>query len=266
MDCFENFDPIDGDVPDYPFFELRKVAFEARELLGGLTKADIQSIERNVDHSIEAAGDLMTRAAQRNDPTLDLDDYDVSVTFTESELLEFSIQTGLAADEADSPSSSPVKYAAVLALMYIARCIETLECPEEDLGSCEDGPVAARLIGAANDAIEAATALGIARKYKHEDELAAGVESGDIEIAGVGQAQALAMARSELARNAAFTSHTANRAAKKQVFDWCNENMSRFKSMDDAAMDIAETFVKQKFRTVRDWMTEWKKLRPASKA
>jgi hypothetical protein len=33
--------------------------------------------------------------------------------------------------------------------------------------------------------------------------------------------------------------------------------------MDDAAFDIAGTFVDQKFRAVREWMTEWKKLRSA---
>lgn len=265
MDCFENFDPVDGDVPGYPFFELFKIAYEARELLEGLSKVDIQKIEKNVDLSIEVAGDLLTRAKQRNNPDADLDDYDVSDQFTEGELLEFSIQTGQAVDDEDSPRFSPVKYAAVLALMHTARCIETLQCPEEDLGSCEGGPEAARLIAAANDAIEAATALGIARKYKHEEELEADIESGAIEIVGAGQVQALAAARSELARNAAFKSHAANRAAKALVFEWCDKNMSRFKSMDDAAMDIAESFIPQKFRAVRDWMTEWKKLRSASK-
>jgi hypothetical protein len=62
----------------------------------------------------------------------------------------------------------------------------------------------------------------------------------------------------------ALKRHSKSRADKQLVFAWCEENIHRFGSMDDAAMDIAETFVPQKFRTVRDWMTEWKKLRSAS--
>ena len=55
--------------------------------------------------------------------------------------------------------------------------------------------------------------------------------------------------------------HEESRARKQQVFHWCDENMNRFTSMDEAALDIAEAFVPEKFRTVRDWMTEWRKLR-----
>lgn len=56
--------------------------------------------------------------------------------------------------------------------------------------------------------------------------------------------------------------HEESRARKQQVFHWCAENLTRFTSMDEAAQDIAETFVPEKFRTVRDWITEWRKLRP----
>jgi len=60
--------------------------------------------------------------------------------------------------------------------------------------------------------------------------------------------------------------HEKNHHAMEKVFIWCDANMSRFRSMDDAAFDIAETFVPQKFRTVRQWMTEWKKVRAAGSA
>ena len=66
------------------------------------------------------------------------------------------------------------------------------------------------------------------------------------------------------ARGYAMKRHAGNHADKAKVFVWCDENMSRFKSMDDAAFDIAGTFVDQKFRAIREWMTEWKKLRSAS--
>ncbi len=69
---------------------------------------------------------------------------------------------------------------------------------------------------------------------------------------------------SYLAKESAVKRHAGARANKAKVFAWCDENISRFKSMDDAALDIAESFIPQKFRTVRDWMTEWRKLRSAS--
>ena len=67
--------------------------------------------------------------------------------------------------------------------------------------------------------------------------------------------------KSKTAKNAAKNRHTGNHASKLMVFAWCDTNMGRFQSMDDAAIDIAESFVPQKFRAVRDWITEWKKLR-----
>lgn len=76
---------------------------------------------------------------------------------------------------------------------------------------------------------------------------------------------AVSAARTALAKAAAQARHTGNHASKILVFEWCDANMDRFSSMDDAAFDIAESFVPQKFRAVREWMTEWKKLRSASR-
>ena len=74
---------------------------------------------------------------------------------------------------------------------------------------------------------------------------------------------AVTNAASTKARLLATKRHADNHKMKAKVFVWCDENMHRFSSMDDAALDIAETFVNQKFRAVRSWMTEWKKLRSA---
>ena len=73
------------------------------------------------------------------------------------------------------------------------------------------------------------------------------------------------ISRATTARNAANASHEKNRIDKQKVFTWCDSNMGRFHSMDDAAFDIAESFVPQKFRTIRSWMTQWKKLQSASR-
>ena len=71
-------------------------------------------------------------------------------------------------------------------------------------------------------------------------------------------------ALSNAARNAANIRHVENRSMKYDVFNWLDSNMASFKSMDDAALAIAEKVVPVKFRAVRTWVTEWKKLRSAS--
>jgi hypothetical protein len=78
-------------------------------------------------------------------------------------------------------------------------------------------------------------------------------------------AKAIVTVRSSLAKDAAQVRHSKSRFHKQMVFEWCDKNMDRFGSMDDASLDIAETFVPEKFRAVREWMTDWKKLRSASK-
>ncbi|MDH1379321.1 hypothetical protein N5J07_07600 [Comamonas aquatica] len=57
--------------------------------------------------------------------------------------------------------------------------------------------------------------------------------------------------------------HKENRDSKADVFEWLDKHMHEYKSMDDAAFAIAEKVVPMKFRTVRQWLTEWKKLRSA---
>jgi hypothetical protein len=56
--------------------------------------------------------------------------------------------------------------------------------------------------------------------------------------------------------------HAENRAMKHEVHTWLASNMVSFKSMDAAAQAIT----KQQpisFRTARDWVGEWRKLRSA---
>lgn len=59
--------------------------------------------------------------------------------------------------------------------------------------------------------------------------------------------------------------HKENREMKKQVFDWCAENMGKFKSMDKAAESIAGKLVPVAVRTARSWIGDWKKIQSAGK-
>jgi hypothetical protein len=78
--------------------------------------------------------------------------------------------------------------------------------------------------------------------------------------------QAAAVARTVFAKKAAAARHSENRAMKQEVFEWCDANMAKAPSMDTAASQVAGVVVPVAWRTVRDWMTEWKKLRSTGTA
>ena len=197
MDCFEKFNPLTGEVVGYPFIELYSVVCEARTLVDGLSVDDILSIERDLDTLLDDQKTVMAecclddyvnevietgswerhylpantavtqesiRKLLENWPkSLEPPFYLTEEDFSDIELMRAVIWTG-AVGALDDEQPSPVQYVAVLALMKAAECFATLECPEEDLGICEDGPTAARLINAANYAIEAVQAIGYARE------------------------------------------------------------------------------------------------------
>lgn len=70
---------------------------------------------------------------------------------------------------------------------------------------------------------------------------------------------------SQLARLGAAAAHAENRAMKALVMTWCDSNMAQFKSMDAAAEAVAGKLVPVKFRTARQWISDWKKMRSAGK-
>jgi hypothetical protein len=62
------------------------------------------------------------------------------------------------------------------------------------------------------------------------------------------------------ASRSANIKHSGNRSRKAKVFSWLDSNMVKFKSMDAAAQAIAN-HEPIAFRTARDWVGDWKKLR-----
>ena len=68
--------------------------------------------------------------------------------------------------------------------------------------------------------------------------------------------------------------HAENRAAKKDVFDWLDKNRiengqpsfkGKGRTMDATAELISRTIAKVVFRTARDYVAEWKKLRSTAR-
>lgn len=63
----------------------------------------------------------------------------------------------------------------------------------------------------------------------------------------------------EKARANGSMAHVRNRELKARVFEWCETNLSQYKSMDQAAEAIAGVEIQKAFTTVRSWIREWKK-------
>lgn len=59
--------------------------------------------------------------------------------------------------------------------------------------------------------------------------------------------------------------HAENRSMKNDVFNWADKNMHKFASLDAAAEAIAGKLVNAKFRTIRVWLTEWRKEQKAGR-
>ena len=177
MDCFDNFDPLTGVVPGFPFVELWRIVSEARIFLAGLSIEDIRGIERSLDdliydtkaelaqyclddyvlQVIEAGSWELRYLPENTVPTqqsvrrllenwpesADRPDYLIEDDFSDVEALRTAISSGQIGT-LDSEHSYPVQCAAVLALMKAADCLRTMECPEDELGIHEDGPIAFR--------------------------------------------------------------------------------------------------------------------------
>ena len=195
MSCFDNFEPITGEVPNSRFRELYLIVMDARDLLTGLSGKDVRAIERNLDRLIfeertewsnllldehvemvikESSWELShlpvgnaptpenVRNLLKNWPDeVEEPDYLDGDDFSDLDVLKRIVFFG-GAGSLNSKQSYPVHCAAVLALMGVADCLWKMECPEKDLEAHEDGPVAVRLVLAANDLIDAALALGYA--------------------------------------------------------------------------------------------------------
>ena len=245
MNCFDTFDPLDGNVPSYPFYGLFDIAWKARELLEGMSLQDILWIEHDIDSKIEQAREILAKAREKRKATSEDDFDDLDDEVSEVDALSFAEDIGLGTTQPEEPSFSPVRCAAVLALMHVAECVETLDCPEEDLGTSEDGPVAARLIPAANAAFYAARALGLALMYERhitvQDELEADNE------------ESLANFNKDRARKAAQRKHGKMNAARAFVQTEWTEHSEAYERNKSA---FSRDYVRRCFNEFQVTITE----------
>lgn len=64
-------------------------------------------------------------------------------------------------------------------------------------------------------------------------------------------------------RKGAEIRHSENRAMKQDVYAWLDSNMKNYKSMDAAATAVAGKVAPIAWRTARDWVGEWRRVRSA---
>jgi hypothetical protein len=245
-DC--EFDLLTSEIPGYPFFELWGIAWDAREILEGLPRDVISSIEhdvedcvyemkqsyveRNLDEQVARIiengswelrylpeGGQATPKAVRillenwPDDAEEKPDLATDDDLTDADAFRMAVYCGKFPLGGEWQASSPTVGAAVLALGMIAECVHTLRCPEDELGVADEGPIAARFISAANSAIGATLALSLAKEFAAEIEARADSEL-DLEVLLKEQESKF---NKDRALKAALARHSRSTAAKHYV-------------------------------------------------
>jgi hypothetical protein len=209
-------------------------------------------------------------------------DFPTSENTSEVDALRECISSYVLSDDDDFPNGTDSEYFAVLAVRKIADAIRWLRPAENDQfrGVPRDLQQDARAAGFISErlqdfslagacAIEAMDAVCEAEQLRTIDLIAHGVDQLRAELLRK-NAEIDAMAEvkakervSVAASKAAIMRHAENRAMKAQVFEWCDENLIQYRSMDAAAEAIAWKLVPAAFRTVRNWIGEWRKVQSA---
>ena len=145
--------------------------------------------------------------------------------------------------------------------MKVAECLDTLKCPEEDLGTSEDGPIAARLICAANFAIEAALAIGYADALAElAESRAESNENITDEIEGAQRRFSEDRARLAVAKKLAKDPKQKDKVLVRECWDaWKNEP-DRYKGKAAFARDMRDKFPNLESQPVIEgWCRTWER-------
>ena len=85
----------------------------------------------------------------------------------------------------------------------------------------------------------------------------------NLDHSSIGAFIELIVANAESAKQtaAALKRHADNHALRDEIYAWMDANYKKGMALDDAASIISEKIVPLKWRTVRDHLTAWRKLR-----
>ena len=296
MHCFDNFDPLTGEVPFFPFSEIWGVASEARIYLAGLSGDDIRAIEKyldvfiydtqldfariNLDRYVKrvisecswelnylpvgvAATQQSVRHLLENWPEPESSDeiyYETEDDCSDLTALRIGIMSG-SLGALENEHSYPIQCVSVLALMKVAECLDTLKCPEEDLGTSEDGPIAARLICAANFAIEAALAIGYADALAElAESRAESNENITEEIEGAQRRFSEDRARLAVAKKLAKDPKQKDKVLVRARWNEWQTRPNQYKSKAAFSLDILKSFKNLENQAVIEgWCRTWER-------
>lgn len=271
MSCFDDFDPLVGNVPDYPFKRLKATIWMARNRLRGLDIKQLRLIERVVQDSMSEqravyveeetdsliAGLLehggwelsyLKNPGEAGEPEIryllehwpsDADDQPNLPSendLSDVEALELAIDAGLPASPPGLVSDDPAKCAAVLALMLAAECFAALDW---DLDVPDSISLDVKLVSlsiAADAAIEATRSVGLAERLHREASIR---EAMSTEQRAQLHAQVVRITR-ERAKFAAGKRHSSMRQAKLFVQAEWYEKAEAYKRNKS---DFARTYV-----------------------
>jgi hypothetical protein len=286
MSVFEqyDFDPLSTDIPtspDFPLKQLKSVIWSARRHLRGMDRDDVLLLERYVEKSVDETraeyvkGELDDYVAQLlehggwelgylphpeeaseadiryllthwsaewDDPINVASEQDLSRV----EALEMAVMAGL-------PSIPPIekftetRSAAVLALMLVAEAIDQLRWHKEGPADLRADLKWVGLCAAADTAIEAALALGLAERLHNELNVRAELSKEQSEEL---KRQRLQIGR-ERARHSAKQRHEPSRQAMQYVQAEWNAHAHEYDHNKSEFARIYEKLVAQNFTTAK---------------
>tara|TARA_R110000823_G_scaffold305771_1_gene427953 strand:+ start:1593 stop:2558 length:966 start_codon:yes stop_codon:yes gene_type:complete len=185
-------------------------------------------------------------------------------------------------NDSELPGAKLHEYFAVLALWKVADCIRSLDPPEKmrrfrkiadqfpsELDKLIPEPVfLTTQEQAVTDLCEALESICWAEHLQDTAALQEQIQllHGELEESGrQGEEKAAEIARHRIsvtASKAAIKRHAEHYAMKEDVWDWCEDNLHNYKSMEKAAEAVIHTYklVPVSVRTARDWIREHVKL------
>ena len=271
MSWFDDFDPLVGDVPDYPFKRLRATVWKARSHLRGLDMKQLRLIEHVVRDSLseqraiyveeemdslvaglmEHGGWELSFLKNPDEPSehairyllehwpAEADDQPNLPSendLSDVDALELAIEAFLPASPPGMVSEDPVKCAAVLALMLVAECYSILGWDKDVPPSVLIDVRLASLSAGADVAIEATRSVGLAEKLQKEASLRSALST---EQRAQLKSQAVRITR-ERAQYAAEKRHSNMKLAKLFVQAEWHEKAEAYKGNKS---DFARTYV-----------------------
>jgi hypothetical protein len=263
---FETFDPLEENVPAYPFDNrLPEISRRARRLLSGRTKAEIISAAHAADWFIEQFFETEKEvdAVGRHGATEffalmnSIDNYDLD-------------------DDDEFPNGTHEEYFAVLALWKVADAVSALKpgwmfsirATAEGLGDPALLAATETAIRSTREVQNLTTQYSIAGTAALEAmeaicwaEHLETIRRHEADFDGAVNARSEQKAKERIsltAKKAAIARHTETRAIKAYVFEWCAENLGD-KTIDSAAAEIAGKIANISFRTAQKYITEYRK-------